>query len=478
MPPQLPVAYVRARWIARERTAARLAVELTRSALPDDLFAYPLDDRRPVRVVIQTPSGESLDGANEAELTPLSGRARVTLWSFSGDFCPRISLYRNGVCIRQYEVPQAAPPRAPAPLPTLLVEGVTDGADYRLRFQLDLAPDGQDFLGADPVPWPPPEDYFKQIYADLYNAQGDPEKIRDVLEERGALVFEQLLPRVIRDELIRLASAPECGPLIVKTTKTWLPWEFLRVQDSRPRFLCEAFDLTRWVAGREPPLELTLRQLGLIMSADARLPTALDERQYLLELKPQRGWATEVRAETRAIRAAFGAKPQLHDWWHYVGHGESAMEGGLEGGRVAISLDNGGKLTDVSLSLAECRGCGARNPLVFFNACDTGHEMAWRQAPCGWAREFINLGAAAYLGTLWEVKDSQAWHFAKGFYGRLFRGMPIGRAVRLTWEALKKAGSIAWLLYTVYADPRAVVRKDCRLPGGSEEYDALGNPRD
>jgi hypothetical protein len=478
MPLQSPVAYVCARWIAREKTAARLAVEFTPSALPDDLFAYPVDDLRPVRVVIQAPSDGALDGPNEAELTPPSGRARVTLWSSSGEFCPRISLYRDGICIRQYEVPPA-PSRAPAPPPpALLVEGVAEGADYRLRFRLDLSPDGQDFLGADPVPWHRPEDYFKQIYSDLYNALGDPDKIREVVEERGALLFETLLPRVIRDELIRLASGPECGPLIVKTTKTWLPWEFLRVQDSRPRFLCEAFDLTRWVAGGEPALELTLRQLGLIMSADARLPTALDERKYLLGLKSEPSWATEVRAETRAIRAAFGAKPQLHDWWHYVGHGESALEGGLEGGRVAISLDNRGTLTDASLSLAECRGCGTRSPLVFFNACDTGHEMAWRQAPCGWAREFINLGAAAFLGTLWEVKDSQAWHFAKEFYCRLFHGMPIGRAVRLTREALKKAVAIAWLLYTVFADPRAVVPKDCRLPGALEECDALSSPRD
>lgn len=75
----------------------------------------------------------------------------------------------------------------------------------------------------------------------------------------------------------------------------------------------------------------------------------------------------------------------------------------------------------------------------------------------GWAKQFLDRGAGAFLGPYWSVYDQSAYAFAREFYSRLLIGMPIGKAVQEARAAIKSSGSPTWLAYTVFADPLATV---------------------
>lgn len=83
----------------------------------------------------------------------------------------------------------------------------------------------------------------------------------------------------------------------------------------------------------------------------------------------------------------------------------------------------------------------------------------------GWARKFIKagvdqrerpIGAAAFVGTLWSIRDESARVFASAFYDHLLAGMTVPDAA---FEARKAAG-VTGLAYTVFADPFAAVVPD------------------
>lgn len=74
----------------------------------------------------------------------------------------------------------------------------------------------------------------------------------------------------------------------------------------------------------------------------------------------------------------------------------------------------------------------------------------------GWAEKFLRAGAAAFIGSLWEVSDSMAREFAQELYGCLVAGEPLGMAVMAARRAVAtEPGDPTWLAYAVYGDPQA-----------------------
>src|SRR4051794_27316913 len=76
------------------------------------------------------------------------------------------------------------------------------------------------------------------------------------------------------------------------------------------------------------------------------------------------------------------------------------------------------------------RNLGLASPLVFLNACQTGHGGMSLTDIGGWAREFLKAGAGAFIGTYWSVFDQPACDFAQALYARLLAGEAIGKAVQ------------------------------------------------
>ena len=68
----------------------------------------------------------------------------------------------------------------------------------------------------------------------------------------------------------------------------------------------------------------------------------------------------------------------------------------------------------------------------------------------------MRAGAAAFIGTLWEVSDGAAREFAQELYRHLAGGDPLGQAVMAARHAIAaEPGDPTWLAYAVYGDPRA-----------------------
>jgi CHAT domain-containing protein len=78
----------------------------------------------------------------------------------------------------------------------------------------------------------------------------------------------------------------------------------------------------------------------------------------------------------------------------------------------------------------------------------------------GWAKSFLTAGAGAFIGSLWEVRDSSAGHFAEEFYRSLLGGVPLGYAMKQARTAIQnEPGDPTWLAYTLYGNPSLVLSK-------------------
>jgi CHAT domain-containing protein len=127
----------------------------------------------------------------------------------------------------------------------------------------------------------------------------------------------------------------------------------------------------------------------------------------------------------------------------------------------SIMLD-GGPWTPSDLAVAvQLKAMADASPLVFFNACRSAGEAAWLSEMAGWAKQFINAGAGAFIGSLWAVRSSTARTFAETFYQAFVRdGEPLGAASLHARHAIAdEDGDPTWLAYTVYGNPAALAAR-------------------
>jgi CHAT domain-containing protein len=95
---------------------------------------------------------------------------------------------------------------------------------------------------------------------------------------------------------------------------------------------------------------------------------------------------------------------------------------------------------------------------VFFNACRSAGEIDWFGESLGWAPQFLNAGAGAFVGTLWPVRSRSALQFAEAFYDQLItHRQPLGTASLVARQATRDLddGDPTWLAYAVYGSPAA-----------------------
>lgn len=102
------------------------------------------------------------------------------------------------------------------------------------------------------------------------------------------------------------------------------------------------------------------------------------------------------------------------------------------------------------------RTLAGRTPLVFINAFRSAGKLPSYNRLDGWADKFLRAGAAAFVGSLWAVRDTAAREFAEELYGKLQSGGTLGRALMSARRAAAAdPGDPTWLAYAVYGDPMA-----------------------
>jgi CHAT domain-containing protein len=144
------------------------------------------------------------------------------------------------------------------------------------------------------------------------------------------------------------------------------------------------------------------------------------------------------------------------DLLHLAGH---SMFGGTSSGDASAVLLDDGVFTAAQLSpmmAGPLRRCA---PLVFFNTCHSGRLGFCPTRLGAWGARLVELGCGAFIGALWPVTDRAAVAFACAFYERIAERRPIGEAIQLSRQQVRKQfpNDLTWLAYCCFADPMAQI---------------------
>ncbi|UCE26581.1 MAG: CHAT domain-containing protein, partial [Candidatus Coatesbacteria bacterium] len=309
-----------------------------------------------------------------------------------------------------------------------------------------------------------PPQYFREFFQDIEDLELNSRKQRAAAEQhlaaKGSLLFDRLLPPNVQDLLWKHRDSVRT--VVVESEEPWIPWELCKLQGKENGkvvegpFMCEAFAMTRWISReghqREFTQELNLKKMAVVTPGDSGLEMASNERDYVLSLA--NGGRTVEPIPANSLNVIDALAKGEYDGWHFTGHGGFDSP---DPNRSAILLEGGEELTPENLSGA-VKNLGLAKPLVFLNACQVGRSAMSLTGIGGWAEQFLDAGAAAFIGAYWSVYDQPAHDFCEAFYRRLLAGTPIGQAVQEARAEIKPLGDPTWLAYTVFANPWATVQ--------------------
>lgn len=275
---------------------------------------------------------------------------------------------------------------------------------------------------------------------------------RDWLEGKGAQMFRELLPKelqqVLWDARHRMARLNIIAP------GAQLPWEMLFLMDPAPApesnepglFLADATVVVRWLYGEGAPAIIQRAPAYVVIPANS--PPSAQQEHASVELVC--GPPTLV-SDLNGLREL--TRNGTFRWLHFASHNITLP------GQFGTSYIPFGE-SPFSQELMEsipARRYAADRPLVFMNACTTAGAQPLFTETNGWADTFLKRGAAAFLGSLWEVRDQSAAAFARAFYQALKDGQNLGDALRAARAALDP-GDPTYLAYALYGNPRATLQ--------------------
>ena len=240
--------------------------------------------------------------------------------------------------------------------------------------------------------------------------------------------------------------------IVIISFEPWIPWELVRpfnpeTHEAEDGFLCEKYNLTRWLAGAGFPDIMSLEQLGLIISAStldsARLEA--DEIKRLLGTKVH-----DIPSSGPSLYRLL----RTNDFYglHFACHGSFNKD---NPDLSTLSLEDGTWLSPIDID-GDGLAFGKKKPLIFLNACETGQGGYALTGMGGWAEAFVGRAkCSGFIGSIWKANDESACKFAVAFYRHFLDGKTVAEAARLARLSIKQAGDPTWLSYTVYANPLA-----------------------
>lgn len=314
-----------------------------------------------------------------------------------------------------------------------------------------------------------PRAYLADLFGAVESLRLDSADDREIaalkMESKGADLLQKLVPRDLQRKLWSLRD--RVATVLVQTDEetTPIPWELLRLRDADGvgddgPFLCEAFELTRWLPRVPWVTRFPLGRPALVAPSSSGLKSASRERDDLRDLLGRHGRLAEyVPAQFRALRRHLASG--VHGSWHFTGHGLARET--QDADQWQLGLDGKEPFRPEDLQAGVLRTV---KPLVFLNACRTGRHGLSLTAVGGWSSRFLTAGAGAFVGCHWSVPDDRAAEFAVDFYRRFLEGAPLGRAMREARLELRRrhAGDPTWLAYTLFAHPLAAVASAETVP--------------
>jgi hypothetical protein len=275
------------------------------------------------------------------------------------------------------------------------------------------------------------------------------DQTRDYLVQQGAALWRELVPNELREQF--WDRQHRIQQLTILADKDPVPWELIYPKDPGhdEDFLVCQFPVTRAVFGRRPARRLSLWPARFVLP-EGSPPEAgeeIDAMRKLLdpEQKPGEVISAITPLEDLLGRGQFGL---LHFACHNTYDPADGSSIRLGGTQFTPTLMTTAVIDKVLAPSA---------PTVFINACRSAGLAPTYNRLDGWASQFLEAGAAAFIGSLWAVSDGAAREFAQEFYGQLQAGYSLGEAVKRAREAAREPDDPTWLAYTVYGDPRATI---------------------
>jgi hypothetical protein len=272
---------------------------------------------------------------------------------------------------------------------------------------------------------------------------------RYFLVNKGAELWQNLLPDRLRQQF--WDHRPDITQLTILSDKDIVPWEVLYPKDTGRDygFLLEQFPVTRGTFERNQVHRLRLQPARFVLPP--RSPSrAADEIATLRKLLGE--------TSDDVVITEYGRLMQLLRYedfgvLHFACHNMFDPATGS-----AIKFDKTLFTPDTMTLIANEETLVDPAPLIFINACRAaGVALSYNKLE-GWATKFMKAGAAAFIGSLWEVTDETSTQFAAEIYRHLGSGSSLGKAVMAARKSISQTSADpTWLAYTVYGDPRATV---------------------
>lgn len=376
-------------------------------------------------------------------------------------------------------------PPPPADLELRIVRG---GSDNLLSFMLHSTKAGVGYhwrpMGQVRLNAANPRAYLETIFAHLSRQEakpveqlleGDASVDPEALAVIGRQLFHELFPAELQHEFwtrIRPRRRDSAHPdgaietLSIVSDEPWIPWEMVKPflldpesgAEQSDGFLCETFQVARWLAGRGPVEALQVQAAAVVAPGDDAVYSRREEAffQALSARQVQVDDPLRSHAALRQLAQTDGV--QL---LHIAAHGRAASgrQDTSDAGQSPWALEDG-SLTPAALAGEQGAGLWKARPLVFLNICHTA-RLGFALTGLGeWVAPLIgDAGVGALVGTLWEVNDLLAAEFAVTFYERLLAGDTLGRAFHTARLHVRdrQPANATWLAYVLYADPNATV---------------------
>ena len=295
----------------------------------------------------------------------------------------------------------SGPKAVPADLELIVLTERDAAGQPVLRYLLNA---GDPTLGLNLKPFGPvpitggPAAYFFSLFADISAIPVDTANLRRIAAERltaiGSTLFSELFPDDLQALLWGLRD--RIGSVLIQSEEPWVPWELCRLQgreDGRiveGPFLCEAFDITRWMPGLARQPDLKASSIGVIQPPSdlASAPRETEMLQGLATSGPPARTVTAIPPNYSAVRAALGEA--TYEVVHFVGHGR--FPDANDPKRAELSLTGTQALRPIDISGAVAN-LGLRRPIVFLNACQSGVKAVDLTGNGGWAVAMLEAGS-------------------------------------------------------------------------------------
>jgi CHAT domain len=274
-------------------------------------------------------------------------------------------------------------------------------------------------------------------------------------DARDILAATEAEARTIPDTGVRIRLAFDLGnPATAEVAA--LPWELMRRRNDDPLVvtmqtaLVRALDVPKPIKPR--PLIKPLRILMIRANPEGTdtLNLAREGRALVSALRSLPDIVVDdVAPVPGAIRDQLGRED--YHVVHYMGHGDYRAD---RGGMLLLENENG---SAVRVSGTTFAAWLKDEPLrlVFLNACETGATPDGASAHpfCGVAAALIQSNAPAVVAMQFPISDTAAIEFARTFYTRIARGLPVDAAVAEGRKALFDDEATEWATPVLYLRP-------------------------